>query len=100
MNIIRLAIILCFFAGQVLAQEACAPRMQLAFTLAAKYGEQHQFSLVSQMLLFEVWMNAGTKTWTIVKTNSEGWSCFYSIRARRDCRLGRNHKVRTVEYNE
>jgi hypothetical protein len=53
----------------------CAGRPVVIERLKALYGEQHQFTLVGDLALIEVWLNSRTSTWTILNTATDGTTC-------------------------
>lgn len=63
-------------AGAAQAQPACAPRAQLAQTLAQSWGEAPAaLGLTRDGALVELWANPVTGSWTLMLTAPNGTAC-------------------------
>ncbi len=59
----------------------CAPREQIVKKLETKYGETQQQIYLDETtgLLSELFANGEDGTWSILKSNANGFSCFIEV---------------------
>lgn len=65
--------------GQVLFEVQCLDRAMFAEALQERYGESQAWLGQSGAdVLFELFVSEDTGTWTIIRTDASGMSCFVS----------------------
>ena len=73
---ILIAILLAAIPATVQAQMACAPREIIVQAMKEAYGEsQIGIGLMNSKTILELWVSKTTGSWTIIRTNPEGWTC-------------------------
>ena len=66
--------------AQAQAQMACGTRDSIVEKLGEKYGEARiGLGLEGSTAIFEVWVSAETRTWTILKTTPKGLTCVMAV---------------------
>lgn len=73
--LIVLILLALIFPRPSSAQANCGPRDVLLERLAGQYGEERQSVGLARNLMFEIFANPDTGSWTIVATRAGGSSC-------------------------
>lgn len=73
---VRAVAVALALVGPASAQTNCAIRSEIVARLVDKYGEHITGAgLQTEAAIFEIWFSAEKRTWTILKSTPNGWSC-------------------------
>lgn len=76
-TLIVAAFVAVFFVSQAIAQPQCAPRAQVEYVLAGKYGERLQDEQMRDGIYLQVWANTESGSWSFVATDGRT-SCLFT----------------------
>ena len=69
-------VLVCFPAFSAQAQPICGTRHQVLKLISDGYGEtQQKIKVINSREIFEMWASEETGSWTILKTNLDGFTC-------------------------